>query len=84
MIGGWSVAAHDRTLGAEDFGRLRTGQPVADVQAFLPPREALVVLAATTPDPACRHYTDGSLPLAQASFEVCVRDGRVTALRDLR
>jgi hypothetical protein len=86
VLGVWTLTSHGRTLSAEAFSRLQVGQPAVGIEALLPPSDALVVLDDDVPTPggACRLFTDGALPIAQASFEVCLGDGRIVALRDLR
>jgi hypothetical protein len=86
VLGVWTLTSHGRTLSAEGFSRLQVGQPAVGIEALLPPSDALVVLDRDLPAPAgtCRLFTDGALPVAQASFQVCLGDGRVVALRDLR
>ncbi|KQO61328.1 sensor histidine kinase [Curtobacterium sp. Leaf261] len=83
----YAVAAHGAVLDPATFGALRVGEPIRSVATGLPADEARTRLLATAPHPGdwrCAQYTDGNVPLAMATFEVCTADGRIVRLDDLR
>lgn len=85
--GCYIVTSSGTVLEPAAFARLHPG--MADEQAayLLPPRQAVIRLARTTPQPTswrCRQYSDGNAPFAIASFQVCTDDGRITSVTDLR
>ncbi|MFE7406167.1 sensor histidine kinase [Isoptericola sp. NPDC057559] len=90
LLGGagyWAWASHDATVEPVDAAALRVGMRAADAAELLPGREAPVRLArAPGPGPGweCRQYTDGNVPLAMATLEVCTEDGIVVRVTDLR
>ncbi|MCK9793137.1 histidine kinase [Isoptericola sp. 4D.3] len=90
LLGGagyWSWASHDATVEPVDAVALRVGMRAADAAPYLPDREAPVRLArAPAPEPGwvCRQYTDGNVPLAMATLEVCTDGVAVVRVTDLR
>ena len=89
LLGGagyWAWASHDATVEPVDAAALRVGMPAAEAAGRLPAREAPVRLArAPGPGPGweCRQYTDGNVPLAMATLEVCTDGGTVVRVTDL-
>ncbi|MFE5341289.1 sensor histidine kinase [Isoptericola sp. NPDC056578] len=89
LLGGagyWTWASHDATVEPVDAAALRVGMPAAEAAERLPEREAPVRLArAPGPGPGwdCRQYTDGNVPLAMATLEVCTNGGTVVRVTDL-
>ncbi|MFD6175781.1 MULTISPECIES: sensor histidine kinase [unclassified Isoptericola] len=85
-VGYWAWASHDATVEPVDAAALRVGMPAAEAADRLPVREAPVRLArAPGPGPGwdCRQYTDGNVPLAMATLEVCTAGGAVVRVTDL-
>lgn len=89
MVGGagyWAWASHDATVEPVDAAALRVGMPAVEAVERLPEREAPVRLA-RAPEPGrgweCRQYTDGNVPLAMATLEVCTDGGTVVRVTDL-
>ena len=81
----YAWASHDATLEQSAFGAVHPGQPAAEL--VLPTRQARVRLTPTGPAPPsgrCVYYTDGNFPLAMATYEICVADGTVARVTDLR
>ncbi|SKC67792.1 sensor histidine kinase [Krasilnikoviella flava] len=89
LLGGaayWAWASHDATVEPVDAVAVRVGMPAAEAAEHLPVREAPVRLArAPGPGPGweCRQYTDGNVPLAMATLEVCTDGGTVVRVTDL-
>jgi len=82
----WAWASHDATVEPVDAAALRVGMRATDAAELLPEREAPVRLArAPGPEPGwdCRQYTDGNVPLAMATLEVCTDGGTVVRVTDL-
>jgi two-component sensor histidine kinase len=69
------------------FAGLRPGMSAERAARLLPPRQAVVRVARVAPPPTqwrCSQYSDGNAPFAIASFQVCIADGRIASVTDLR
>lgn len=85
VVAFYAWSSNDATLEQTEFDSIHPGQPSAELR--LPSREAAVRLTSVAPAPPsgrCAYYTDGNFPLAMASYEICVVDGRVSRVTDLR
>lgn len=85
VVAFYAWASRGATLEQGAFDAVRPGQRVAALE--LPDRQALVRLARADPAPPggrCAYYTDGNFPLAMATFEICVVEGAVSRVTDLR
>lgn len=80
-------ASHGSVMETSAFGVVAVGAPEDVVAPTTPRREAPVRLLPTAPHDAswrCDYFTDGNVPLALATFEICYLDGAVVRVTDLR
>jgi signal transduction histidine kinase len=83
----YPFAVFQTVLPADDFARMASGTPRADIVRLLPARQALeqptTGLPPAPPDSTCEFYTDGNFPMAQAIYRLCFAGGRLVAKDNL-